>query len=79
MTSLTKDKTMTSATTDITPHRATGATGNILSRVLERMAGLSPTYRRVAELSAMSDADLAAKGTTRHAVALRIFGNRLYN
>jgi len=68
---------MASVTTDVALHGATDPLVDRLVRVLERMARVSPTYRRVAELSAMSDADLAAKGTTRQEAAARIFGSRL--
>ena len=70
---------MASVTTDIISHGATEPVSDKLVRVLERMAWLSPTYRRVAELSKISDADLAAKGLTRQDAAAQVFGSRFYS
>lgn len=39
------------------------------------MAETGPRMEAVRRLNAMSDADLAARGTTRHAEVQRIFGN----
>ncbi|NBB97017.1 MAG: hypothetical protein GVY34_02430, partial [Alphaproteobacteria bacterium] len=40
-----------------------------LVRGLERLARLSPTYRKVDALGALDDADLAEHGTTRQEAA----------
>lgn len=70
---------MASVTTNIEQHGAAAAPfSDKLMRVMVRLAQLSPTYRRVASLSRVTDAELAAQGTTRHDAALRVFGSRFY-
>lgn len=69
---------MASTTTNLIDSRATEPFGNKLLRVLEAMAKLSPTYRRLDALNSTSDAELAEQGITRQQAAERIFGNRLY-
>jgi len=68
---------MASVTTDITTAPAEPVADK-LGRIMEGLARLSPTYRRIEQLSATSDADLNAQGLTRTEAAARIFGNRLY-
>lgn len=68
---------MASVTTDITTTPAEPVADK-LERIMEGLARLSPTYRRIEQLSATSDADLSAQGLTRTEAAARIFGNRLY-
>jgi hypothetical protein len=70
---------MASVTTNIEQNGAAAVPfSDALVRVLERMAQLSPTYRRVAALSHVTDAELAAQGTTRQDAATRVFGSRFY-
>lgn len=70
---------MASVTTNIEQHGAAAEPfSDKLVRVLERMARLSPTYRRVAALSRVTDAELAAQGTTRQDAVTRVFGSRFY-
>ncbi|MCC1482225.1 hypothetical protein [Roseibaca sp. Y0-43] len=69
---------MASVTTDILVSGATESLMDKLTRVLESMAQLSPTYRRVEQLSATSDAELRAQGLTRQDAVEQIFGGRFY-
>lgn len=69
---------MASVTTNIFTGSATEGFADKAVRVLEKMAKLSPTYRRVERLSKLSDAELQQKGLTRYDATMQIFGSRYY-
>lgn len=48
------------------------------ARMLERLAHLSPTYRRIEALNRTPDAQLKAQGTTYRAATETLFGAHLY-
>lgn len=69
---------MASVTTDIHVKAAGADFSDMATGVLETLARLSPTYRRLQDLSDTSDAELAARGTTRQDAVRAIFGTRFY-
>lgn len=73
-----KDRIMTSVTTDIRTQAASAPAMDRLAQALERLACLSPTYRRLQDLDRMPDAALAERGLSRPEALQRIFGARFY-
>jgi len=73
-----KDTHMASVTTDIFSKAPSATLGGSLVHGLEKLAQLSPTYRRLQALSDTTDAELAARGTTRQDAVRDIFGTRFY-
>ena len=69
---------MASVTTNIFAGGETEGFADTAFRVLEKVARLSPTYRRVESLSQISDAELQQKGLTRYDATMQIFGSRYY-
>lgn len=69
---------MASITTDIIASTASESLSDRFVAILERLAQVSPTYRRLEKLSATSDAELAAQGLTRSEAVQRVFGGRYY-
>jgi hypothetical protein len=69
---------MASVTTDIITNTASESLADRFVAILERLAQVSPTYRRLEKLSATSDADLAAQGLTRSDAVRDVFGGRYY-
>jgi len=69
------------ALTDIikpSPLSALAAPFHALGRFLILLAESSSTMREIEKLNAMSDAELAERGTTREAAVRRLFAGRYY-
>ena len=59
----------------------TGVVGRILSAIfnaLTRIAENNPRYKKMKQLSAMSDEQLAEIGLRRDDIARHVYGDRLY-
>lgn len=69
---------MAHVTTDIFTQAPSTTTLDRLVQMLERLARLSPTYRRLQDLDSLPDAALSQQGLTRPEALRRIFGARFY-